>query len=82
MVRTRMRNFLMTPKFITLTRMGNFPNLDKTIYINPRRVNKFHEARRSTQHPEVFEGTIVDFGRESILVCETPEQIVSLLKRK
>jgi len=76
----------MTPKFIILTRKTDDSLVDKSVYVNPRRVNAFHRLRPPTQHPGLFVGTIVDFGRsETILVCETPDQIERLLtetKRK
>lgn len=72
----------MTPKFILLTRKSHNPLIDADVWVNPRRVNKFHEAPRYTATPNRSEGTVVDFGRdEKILVCETCEQIRKLLSK-
>ena len=68
----------MTPKFIELTRMST----GEKLMVNPRRIDYFREARRTSQQPEVYTGTEISFGRnEGFVVKETVADIKRLLSK-
>ena len=75
----------MVPKFLSLHRFRSGQVLESDadlVMVNPRRLNGFWEERRSTQQPEIFCGTYLDFGRgECIIVRETVNQIKKALSK-
>lgn len=67
----------MSPKFVQMHRFTS----GTPLMVNPRRLNGYWEERRTTQQPDLYCGTYLDFGRgESVLVRETMSDIKRLLK--
>lgn len=66
----------MTPKFIELTR-----RYDKCkIMVNPRRLNSFYSVQPPSQYPDLFCGTMLDYGSKREVVNETVDEIKKMLK--
>ena len=75
----------MVPKFLSLHRFRSGQVLENDfdiVMVNPRRLNGFWEERRSTQQPDIYCGTYLDFGRgECLIVRETVNQIKKALSK-